>query len=505
MIRSLLILIAFIFVVFYPCLKADFINLDDDGHILNNAAVQVLSVNSVKQIFLQTLNKTYIPLTTLTFALEKHFFGFNPFVFHLDNLLLYAAIVVLVLFLAKRLGLSQEAAFLAALIFAIHPMRVETVAWITERKDVLYAFFYLIALHLYWSYLKTFSIKYYMATFFLGLLSILSKPMALSLPLILLVLDWYAGRKFSRRVLIEKLPILIYVISIAWISYEQNMRNPIGDIFRGILIWIWSFGFYIWKFIFPFQVSPYYILPHPVNIIYWPYLLSTLLFMGLLYLLARFHQHKLFTFAFLYFFCSIFFLLRFDESDFSVVSDRFMFLPSLGICFFIGAWGDQHFKSRWGIMVLYALLVLMGIKTDLQCRIWHDSISFWDEIIQEYPDYYRAYNNRGTAEHDERLALNDFNTAIALDPKAAKAYNNRGIIYYLREDDRKAYDDFNKAISIDPKLPQPYLNRSLLEESHKNYHRALLDASYAKSSGGAVDDAYIIRLQQELRSSDRGH
>ena len=228
MAKSIFILISFILLSFFPCLKADFINWDDDGHILKNTAIYELSPSSIKQIFTQAPNKTYIPLTILSFAIEKHFFCFNPFVFHLDNLLLYIVIVILVLFLAIRIGLSLEASFFAALIFAIHPMRVETVAWVTERKDVLYALFYLLALHQYWSYLKTQSIRYYFSTILLGLISILAKPMALSLPLILLIFDWYYGRSFSKRVFIEKIPFLFYVISIAWISYSLNIRIQWG-------------------------------------------------------------------------------------------------------------------------------------------------------------------------------------------------------------------------------------------------------------------------------------
>jgi hypothetical protein len=312
-----------------------------------------------------------------------------------------------------------------------------------------------------------------------------------------LVFDWFYGRNFSRRVLIEKVPVLIYAIGVGWISYALNMRSPFGNITQGALVWLWSFGFYLWKFLLPFQVCPYYALPHPISIIHWPYLLSVVFFFVLGLVLARFHKNKLLIFAFLYFFCSIFFLLRFDANDFSVVSDRFMFLPSLGICFFAGSWVDGHLKNRWGMIIFYVLLVSMGIKTNLQCQVWHDSISFWDEIIKIYPDYSRAYNNRGTAEGDD-LALNDFNRAIALDPNASKAYNNRGIIYYLKNADSKAFADFNKAISINPAFPDPYLNRSLLKAAHKDYRQALQDALFAKKLGGFVDDAYLKRLRREV-------
>lgn len=505
MAKSIFILIVFILVLFFPCLKADFINLDDGGHVVGNSAVQDLSLGSIKQMFTQTVNKTYIPLTTLSFAIEKRFFGFNQFVFHLDNLLIYTGVVILVLLLAKQMGLSLEASFLAALIFAIHPMRVETVAWVTERKDVLYALFYLLALHQYWAYLKTLSIKHYLLTFLFGLMSILAKPMALSLPLILLVLDWFYGRRLTKRVFIEKIPIFLYIIGIAWTTYALNRDHHIGNIFpQGALIWVWSLVFYVWKFFFPFQLSPYYVLPYPVSIFHWPYSLSVVLFLLLILLLVRFHKHKLFIFSFLYFFFSIFFLLRFDGRWFNVVADRFMFLPSLGICLFVGGWAVQRLKNRWCKIILYFLLVLMGIRTDLQCQIWHNSISFWNAVIKEDPYYYRAYNNRGVAffqEEQDDFALRDFNMAIALEPQAVKAYNNRGFLYYIKKEDSKALEDFNKAISLDPTFPATYMNLSLLKKAQKDYSQALQDALYAKKLGLLVDDAYIKRLQRAIKVS----
>jgi hypothetical protein len=501
MAKSILILIVFIFVVFSPCLKAGFLDLDDDAHIAGNSAVYSLSPSSIKQMFTQRINGVYIPLTTLSFAIEKHFFGFNPLVFHLDNLLVYTGVVILVLLLANRMGLSLEASFLAALIFAIHPMRVESVAWACERKDVLYALFYLLALHQYWSYLKTSSIKYYFSTFFFGFISILCKPMALSLPLILLVFDWFYGRRFNKQVFLEKVPILLCVLSFTWfvIFYALTLRHPHG--YEGILIFIWSFCFYLWKFLFPFQVCPYYALPLPISIIHWPYFLSVMFILVLALLIVRFHKNKLFIFAVLFYFCSIFFLLRFNNVFFTVVCDRYMFLPSLGICLFAGSWIDRRIKTRLGIMILYILLILMGMKTNFQCRIWHDSISFWSEVILQQPDYYRAYIDRGAVlfqqEHDD-LALKDFNKAIALNPKAEKAYNNRGIIYYLRVEDSKALGDFNKAISLDPAYPEPYVNRSLLRNAQKNYQQALKDALYAKKLGGSVDEGYLKGLRKEI-------
>jgi len=484
MLKNILILVVVVFAVFYPCLHAQFINLDDDGHIFNN---------------------TYIPLTSLSFALEKHFFGFNPIVFHLDNLLIYVLVVVLVMLLANRLGLSQEASFLAALLFAVHPMKVESVAWVTERKDVLYALFYLLALHQYWSYLKTRSLKSYVAVFLCGFFSILAKPMAVSLPLILFLLDWYEGRRFGKQVFLEKIPIFIYIIGIAWITYALNMHNPRTQMDQGILIWIWSLSFYVWHFLFPFFVCPYYGLPHPIIITHWPYASSLLTVLGLILLLVRFYKNKLFVFAVFYFICSIFFLLHFDKNGFGVVSDRFMFLPGLGICLWLGSWFDGRIKSRWGKIIFLIFVALLGVRAHLQCRVWHDSVSFWNEVIRQNPDFYRAYVDRGAAYYQQNqveLALLDYNKAIALKPDAPKAYNNRAVIFDLYKQEDRAIDDLTKAISLDPLAPLPYLNRSVLEDNQKQYPRALRDALEASRLGGIVSASYLKRLASEIRDKN---
>ena len=405
----------------------------------------------------------------------------------------------------------MEASFLAALIFAIHPMKVESVAWVTERKDVLYALFYLLALHQYWSYLKTLSIKYYISTLFLGLISILVKPMAVSLPLILFVFDWFYGRKVSRRSLWEKMPILLYVVGIAWITFALNMRQLHGhNMAAGALLWVWSLCFYLWQFLFPFQVCPYYAYPHPISIFHWPYFLSAVVFLVLVFLLVRFRRHKLFIFAFFYFFSSIFFVFglgerSFDGTLFSVVSDRFMYLPGLGICFFVGSWAHRRIKTGWGITIFCLLLVLMGIKTHDQCQVWKNSLSFWNEIIQEHPDFYLAYNNRSKIFYQQKryaLALNDCNKAIALNPNVGKMYSNRGLIYCLQGNNRKALNDFNTAISLDPTYAVPYRRRSILKEAQKDHRQALQDALSAKKLGVWVDGAYLMRLQQESQSAD---
>jgi len=155
--RPTLILLAILAITltsYWSVLSFDFINWDDPSHLTENPLVRSLEFKNINTIFQSTTHRTYNPLTLLSFALEYHFFQYNPFVYHLDNLVLHLAVTALVFFFCLKLGLDLTVAGLAALLFGIHPIHVESVAWITARKDVLYALFYLSALISYLQYIQ---------------------------------------------------------------------------------------------------------------------------------------------------------------------------------------------------------------------------------------------------------------------------------------------------------------------------------------------------------------
>ena len=146
--------VLFLVVIAYlPSLKNDFVNWDDGVHLLQNKDIATLDFKHLKAIFQSHVNTIYLPLTLLSFSVEHHFFGFDPFIYHLNNLILHVLVTALIYWLIYRWTFSISTATIAALLFGIHPTHVESVAWVTERKDVLYAFFYLAALHCYWSYI----------------------------------------------------------------------------------------------------------------------------------------------------------------------------------------------------------------------------------------------------------------------------------------------------------------------------------------------------------------
>lgn len=404
-VRAALILVAILvltFVCYLPVLKGEFLLWDDDVHVLDNISIRGLDFEHVQDMFTATVNKIYIPLTSVSFALEYHFFGYNPFVYHLDNVLLHLLVVVMVFFLGQRLGLSQAASALAALLFGAHPIHVESVAWITERKDVLYAAFYMAALLSYLRYLEEKRGSWLVVTTVFGTLSMLSKPMALSLPLILILLDWFKGRSLKGQVLIEKSPLGIITGGIAWITYAAHARVPGESIVQSALIWPWTFTFYLRQFFFPYISVPLYRLAKPVLLTNPEYFLSLAVVVLVVLAVVRLRRHKWFTFAVLFYFLSIFFLLRFDETkDVNTVADRFMYLPGLGLCLLLGLGLERLWKNCGGKnlargMIAAGLVVLaatFSFKTFQQCYVWRDSMSLWRHDLKYFPDEPLALNN----------------------------------------------------------------------------------------------------------------
>ncbi len=389
---------------FFPVLQNDFTNWDDDRLLTDNFFIRGLNRENLQAMFTTPVTKTYTPLTFVTFALEYHFFKYNPFVYHLDNLILHLMVTGLIFLFLQRLGLTTLATWLATLLFAIHPIHVESVAWISERKDVLYAFFYLSALLSYQTYLKKSNRSAFLLTILFGLMSVLSKPMALSLPFILFILDWWYKRQWTIAVFLEKIPHFAYIIPIAWQTYVLHARVPIGDVKEVVPIWIWSFSYYIQKFLVPIQLSPIYHLPLPAGIQNGHYLIALITFIICLFLLIRFRNHRWVCFTFLFYFFSCFFLFRYDRgSDATIVADRFIYLPSLGFCVLIAYWIDQLLKkiktegralNGMTYAILGLLILSLSVKTYFQSQIWKDSLTLWSHVIKLTPDSAIAYNNR---------------------------------------------------------------------------------------------------------------
>ncbi len=465
---------------------------------------------------------------------------------HFNNVLLHGIIAILIYHLGLRLGLTSIAAWLASAFFTLHPMHVESVAWATERKDVLYACFYLLALIQYWKYLETGLRKPFWYAVGFGVLSILSKPMAVSLPWILLCLDFYKGRRFDKLAFIDKIPFAITILPIASITFLSLGPHPKLAFPESLLTLIWSASFYLQKFIWPYPLLPLYTPPEPVLFTHPAYagaIITILIFTASL-ILQR--NNRLWIFACLFFIGSNFFFWRFDFKDLNIVADRFMYLPSLGFCLFLG-----HLFSQWQTQARYkqlialslsALLLTLGTLTFLQCRIWQNGLRLWQWTIDHEPHNTTARKKRALAPYNptaasqlqalpasfikeptdaaglnERgvfflknnnltIALWDFNKAIALDPQNDTAYGNRGGLYQLKKEYRKALKDFDYAIKLNPKEGLHRLNKGITLTKLKRLDEAMTLFNQALTLNPKLDEGYyrrglLLRQQQQTEQA----
>ncbi len=498
----LAIILAITFFSYYPVLNNGFTNWDDDVHFIENVDVRSLAPENIKAIFSHTVEEVYIPLTILSFAVEYHFFKYRPIIYHLDNLLLHLIVTALIFIFALDLGLSLPAAFCGGLLFGIHPIHVESVAWMTERKDVLYAAFYMLALSSYLQYLNGRK-GFYWLSILCGILSVLSKPMALSLPLVFWICDWLRQRKLSKDVFLDKIPHFIYMIPIVWITYRLHVRVPgSGNILSSALTWIWSLTFYLKKFIAPFTLVPLYQLPKPVNLLNPHYFLAGITFIVIIFCLIRYRKNKWIIFAFLFYFISVFFLLRFDDLlDKSIVADRFMYLPSLGFCLLLGVGVDvllRKFAVKRMVIIISGVILfgLLSFKTFQQSQIWRDGFSLWNYVLTKDANNSIAYNNRGNIYNENGvydLALADYQKALAINPNYAEAYNNRGALHFFEKSYQAAFDDFSKAIAIDPTYADAYSNRGNIYSQNGQFDLAIKEFDETIKLKPLLWKAYVNR------------
>lgn len=495
---GLSVVLAVIFTLYLPALDAPFLSMDDPAHITENEAVRSLSLSNIGQIFTSTVNNTYVPLTSLSFAVEYFCFKDRPFYYHLNNVFGHLAVIALLFLLGTRLGLSTRASLLAALLFGIHPMHVESVAWVSARKDLLYSIFYLSSIHFYLIYtdppasfspIKLKKKHAYAASLFFALLGILAKPMALSLPLILGLLDWFRKRPLNKSAFTDKLPFFLFIIPLSAITFVLNTRHYHFVLSEALPVFSWTFTFNLKKFFLPAVLSNFYTLPLPVNWLSPPYFTSLTLTAVLAVLLFSFRRNRLLAFSLLYYFFSIFFLLMYHVGDDVImpVADRFMYLPSAGLCLWLGTLADKALlatrgKSRILFSVLasgLALVVgLLSIKTFSQCRLYRDEILLWTNSIHCSPAAFYAYRNRAAAYQKQNRvpeALADYNTGIELKPDFAQAYFNRGTLFRKIHQFDAALADYSKAISLEADYPDPYNNRGVIYSYQKRYAEALAD------------------------------
>lgn len=517
-----IILIA-ILCIYTKVLNFDFISTwDDDVYVINNKIIKEISKDNIKSIFQSDTGANYHPLTLLSLALDYQLYELDSRGYHLSNVILHilnAFLVFIFIFYLSRK--DRFVAFVSSLFFAIHPMHIESVAWVSERKDVLFTFFLLLGLVNYLKYLEKKKWLFYLITLLFAVLAMLSKPTAVVFPILLFLLDYYENRKDIKWVIIEKLPFLFCSFLMGFTTLGiQSAYNALHKIEYYNIIDRLFFASnntlqYLYKFFFPFVQKGFYPYPPigeslPISIYISPLLL--LILMGVIFYLNN--KRKYIGFGFLFFITSIALMLQIIPAGSSMIAERYTYLPYIGLCFIFGMLTKELLEKHKNItyLILGLYFIIIDSLSFNRVDVWKNDITFWNDLINkkvvthkayaslgvyhyrnnewneamemydrsltEFPDYSFALINRGEllAQNNEwEKSINDFSKALVIEPLNSELYNLRGASYYHLNLLEEALSDYERGLSINDDHAGIYLNRGVLYASRNELNEAIQD------------------------------
>ena len=491
------VIVGAVFACFLPALGSQFVLWDDDMNFTENLSYRGLSTSHLAWMFTTLYGGHYQPLTWVTLGLDYTIWGMNPTGYHLTNLVLHAANGLLVYRLIAGLvpGIGSGAALAGALLFAIHPLRVESVAWATERRDVLSGLFYLLTVL---AYLRLVQAKragrawrgWLAASLACFVLSLLSKAWAITLPLVLLVLDVHPLRRLVRRsdavpLLLEKLPYAGIALGGGVLAELASNLVPAkrtlaqhGLVERAAQA-AYGLVFYLWKTVVPAGLSPVYLLEQTLRPSAPRYVASAAIVVGVTaaaVLLRR--RAPWVAVAWACYALILATVLGFVQTGPQIAADRYSYLACLPVAVLAAAGIDRLPGRRITAVVAVAALATLGVLTFRQTRVWHDSRTLWEHALRVDPDNYIAYTNRGTvrqAEGDRAGAFADYTEALKRNPDYYIAYYSRATERLARGDDAGAIADYSETLRINPWYIQAYNNRGLARQRTGDLAGAIAD------------------------------
>lgn len=514
-----LAVLVFTALLYSRALYNGFVSLDDYIYIPQNPFIKDFSWNGMKAIFTSFYSGNYHPLTMLSYLLEYSLFGLNPLPYHLLSVLLHLLNIWLVFKLVEELSDKKITALVVALLFAVHPMHVESVAWISERKDVLYSLFYLLSLLIYLRYLKSgLQTKYYIAALLIFVASLLSKPAAVTLPVLLIAIDIYKGRTIQIKLLLEKIPFLLLALLFGILAvWSQGTEGAVNDamlsygFINKIFLFTSALAFYLLKSIAPFGLSAMHYFPNIHNGLFpCPYYASLPFVLFIAWLLVKSVSfRKEIIFGVFFFLITVSVMLQVFPVGASLVSERYTYIPYMGLFYIAGQWmADIRTKeARNAVAGLFSFFVIMfSVQTWERISVWKNDDALYNDIVEKNPDIYFGYYLRGNLKNSQgklQEALQDYTQAIRLkNPELAELYTSRGLVYYNLGDKKSAMLDYNKAIELNPEMAEAYNNRGAAYFGLGNIKSALIDLNKAILLNPKLDNAYYNRGVLKAKTCD---
>jgi tetratricopeptide (TPR) repeat protein len=500
--------------------KCDFV-YDDRAYVLENEYVKAgLKRDSIIWVFTHSHVGNWHPLTGITHMLDCQLFGLNPAGHHLTSLLFHTANVLLLFWVLRSMTDAVWPSAFTAALFAVHPLHVESVAWVSERKDVLSGFFWILTMAAYTRYTRDCNIGRYLLVALTFCLSLMSKPMAVTLPFVLILLDYWplkrppktsqksemasgkAGQNEPRftdmlasKRIVEKIPLFFLAAAVSAITCLVQKKAgaffglkslPVGSRIANALV---SYVKYIGKMVWPTKLAVLY--PHPLTNLPTLQIMLSLLVLtvataAVIFLAAR---HCYLLTGWFWYLGTLVPVIGLVQVGSQAMADRYMYLPSIGINIII-AWGLADLSTSWrnrrvilaasGAVIIVALIIC----TRLQVRYWRDRISLYAHTVAVTKDNYLMHNSYGSALYDAgryEEAVAQYKEAIRIEPGYFESHINLGKTILAQKKFQHAADYFRYLITLKPDHLEAneILSRILLVDMHdtqsaiKQYYRIL--------------------------------
>jgi tetratricopeptide (TPR) repeat protein len=499
--------------VYWPVQDYEFVNFDDNLYVADNYLTQSgLTYQGIIKTFTDVHTGHWHPLTILSHMLDWQLFGDNAGGHHWTSVIIHILnTILLFIFFRYVTGAIWKSAFLAAL-FAIHPLNVESVAWIAERKNVLSTFFWILTMLFYVWYVKQPNWKRYLSVFFSFALGLMSKPMLVTLPFVLLLLDyWPLNRTTITKVnanqadtsmlpikrekisflILEKIPLFVLIGLVIYVTlYAQKIFGAIASrdsfpLSERIGNAIVSYGLYMKKLFWPVDLAVFY--PY-VDIAIWQVLVAALLITIITILVCRyFRDYPYLPVGWFWYLGTLVPVIGLIQVGSHAMADRCAYVPFIGL-FVIIAWGAEHILSKaislkkLFIFATVFIILLFTVATYNQIKLWRNTVTLFEDALKNNPKNALAHNilgleaaNRG----DYNLALSHFSVVMKIKPNLDTTYNNIGNVLLKMGRRQDAIKQYEKALELNNKAADVHYNLGTVFLMENQLDKAVIHLSKA--------------------------
>jgi protein O-mannosyl-transferase len=479
-----LVFVALNLIIYAPSLKYGFLQFDDSLYVTENAGVaRGLSWAGFSWAFNVGYAANWHPLTWLSHMLDVQLYGMAGESHHLTNVVLHILNSLLLFWLLYRTTRAWRPSTLVALLFAVHPLHVESVAWIAERKDVLSTLFWMLTFHAYVSYVRRPLYHRYLAILALFCFGLMAKPMLVTLPLVLLLFDiWPLGRlslgSGQRRVwlklLVEKIPLFaLSAVSSVFTVLAQSRGGAVQNfemlsLSQRVANAVVSYFMYIAQMLWPGDLIAYYHYEPPAV---WLIVVSVLILgavSGLVVWIAK--RYPFLLVGWIWYLCTLLPVIGLVQVGAQSRADRYTYVPLIGL-FIIAAWGipkllegRRHLDIGLGVTAAIVICALTALARN-QVRYWENDIILWEHAVRAAPGSCFARTNLGTAfvaRGDLNSAIDQYTEALRINPNFAEAHNSIGIALAKKGLWREAEFHYSEALRVKPGWAEVRINRGIV-------------------------------------------